>query len=326
MTADVGATVAPVRAEPNALGRALGLLGDEWTLLIVRSAFEGARRYGDWKAALPISDAVLSARLRSLVDAEVLRAVPTSTTRHEYALTRRGVDLWRLLLAIWDWERRHAAGQADRLPVMVHAACCAEFRPVLGCVACGAPSESDQVDAVFGPSGGFERCVPVGSNRRRTGRPRGDGPDLFPETMAVIGSRWSAAVVGSLFLGATRFSDVERALSAPPAVVADRLRAFVAAGVLVPDESTRDYRLTVKGRDLFGVVVALLTWAERWTPSPDGPAVVATHRVCRAAFLPRWTCSACGEDLRADSVIVAPHRLTERRNRPSRRVSRATIG
>ncbi len=98
-----------VRTEPNALGRALGLLGDEWTLLIVKAALEGARRYGDWKAALAISDAVLSARLRTLVDAEVLRTVPTSTSRHEYALTRRGVELWRLLLAIWDWERRHAA-------------------------------------------------------------------------------------------------------------------------------------------------------------------------------------------------------------------------
>jgi hypothetical protein len=49
------------RPAPNAIASALGLLGDEWTLLILRAAFEGAHRYGDWKLALPVSDAVLTA-------------------------------------------------------------------------------------------------------------------------------------------------------------------------------------------------------------------------------------------------------------------------
>ena len=77
LDAGVAAGVA-VLTEPNAIGASLGLLGDEWTLLIVRGAFEGARRYGDWKCALPISDAVLTARLGTLVDAEVLARVPGS--------------------------------------------------------------------------------------------------------------------------------------------------------------------------------------------------------------------------------------------------------
>src|SRR5690606_25297708 len=55
---------------PNAIGATLGLLGDEWSLLIVRYALAGARRFGDWRTRVGISDAVLSARLRSLVDGD----------------------------------------------------------------------------------------------------------------------------------------------------------------------------------------------------------------------------------------------------------------
>ena len=77
---------AAVLTEPNAIGASLGLLGDEWTLVIVRSAFEGACRYGDWKCTLPISDAVLTARLGTLVDAEVLARVHGSGGARRYSI------------------------------------------------------------------------------------------------------------------------------------------------------------------------------------------------------------------------------------------------
>lgn len=75
---------------PNAIARTLGLLGDEWSLLVVRYAFEGVRRYGGWKQHLPISDAVLAARLATLVQAGVLDRRPSG----EYALSEHGVSLW----------------------------------------------------------------------------------------------------------------------------------------------------------------------------------------------------------------------------------------
>ena len=289
-----------VLTQPDAIGASLGLLGDEWTLLIVRGAFEGAHRYADWKARLPISDAVLTARLRSLVDAEVLRRGPDG-----YTLAAAGLDLWRLLLCIWDWERRHVAGQATRLPRMVHTSCGRSFHPVLCCATCGEPTTSDDVDARFGPGGSFERSAPVGSNRRRTAAGRPTGPGMFADTMAIIGSRWSSAVLGAAFLGATRFRDFEQ-IGAPPTVVADRLRRFVEVGVFAPtggsDGEPSAYRLTDKGAAFFPVVVAFLAWGERWRAAPDGPTVVATHQACGGLFLPRFTCSECNRELDPSAI------------------------
>ena len=296
--------------KPNAIGSALGLLGDEWSLLIVRGAFEGARRYGDWKARLPISDSVLTARLGSLVDADVLARVAASdgSGRHDYVLTAAGRDLWQLLLCIWAWELHHVPGQADRLPRMVHAACGQPFQPVLRCVRCRSAAGADEVDARFGPSGGFERSAPVGSNRRRPTRSgASSGPGMFADTMAVIGSRWSSAVLGAAFLGARRFRDFEQ-IGAPPTVVADRLRSFVALGVLEPTGGEPGepaaYRLSAKGQALFPVVVSFLVWGERWHPAPDGPAVVATHRACGGTFVPELSCSACDATVERTALLI----------------------
>jgi DNA-binding HxlR family transcriptional regulator len=308
-----GATPEAPAAAPNAMGAALGLLGDEWSLLIIRHAFIGARRFVDFKQRLAISDAVLTARLVALVDGGVLRRVPSPVPgRHEYALTRSGIDLWQLLLAIWAWEQEHVEGQAGRLPHMVHTACGQRFRPLLHCAACSTEATVDDVDATFGPSGTFARSLPAGTNRRRPSGARSataEGPDMFPETMAIIGSRWSSATVGAAFMGATRFVEFERLLGAPPTIVSDRLRRFVELGVL---EQVRDpegpdrasYRLSTKGRALFGVVATLLAWGERWLPAADGPAVVAVHRRCGHGFRPELACSACRQILRGDVTIA----------------------
>ena len=69
--------------EPNAVARMLGLLGDEWTLLVIQQALMGATRYGEFQARLPISHSVLSSRLRSLTRRRAARnAVSTRRIRH----------------------------------------------------------------------------------------------------------------------------------------------------------------------------------------------------------------------------------------------------
>ena len=100
----------------------LGLLGDEWTLLVVQQALMGATRYAEFKARLPISNSVLTRRLQTLTTEGLLdrRAYQTNPPRSEYVVTARGRSLWPVLVSIWEWERHWVPDHAERLPGMRH--------------------------------------------------------------------------------------------------------------------------------------------------------------------------------------------------------------
>jgi DNA-binding HxlR family transcriptional regulator len=127
---------------PCPIGRAGSLLGDRWTLLILRDATMGVTRFDAFRASLGIADNVLSARLRRLVAAGLLTRVPYqdgNRTRHEYRLTEAGADLLPVLRALADWGDRHTspAEPAPRMR-MVHAGCGGAVGIAGDCAACGA--------------------------------------------------------------------------------------------------------------------------------------------------------------------------------------------
>ncbi|MBR0742628.1 helix-turn-helix transcriptional regulator [Bradyrhizobium japonicum] len=98
------------------VGRALDAIGDWWSLLIVRDAFDGLRRFGDFQTNLGIAKGMLSARLRKLVQLGVLELVPASdgSAYQEYALTRKGRDLFPVVVSLRQWGEAHlfARGEA----------------------------------------------------------------------------------------------------------------------------------------------------------------------------------------------------------------------
>ena len=92
------------------LQRALDLLGEKWTLLVLREAFYGLRRFDDFARALSCGRGVLSARLKTLVDGGIMESrsyqQPGQRARAEYVLTEKGLDLYPALLAISQWSDR----------------------------------------------------------------------------------------------------------------------------------------------------------------------------------------------------------------------------
>ena len=107
---------------PVPSGRAGSLLGDRWTLLILRDATVGVTRFDAFRDGLGIADNILSARLRRLVDAGVLARVPYqdgNRTRHEYRLTQAGADLLPVLRALADWGGRHTSPAEPAPPMQI---------------------------------------------------------------------------------------------------------------------------------------------------------------------------------------------------------------
>jgi DNA-binding HxlR family transcriptional regulator len=297
----------PAAENSNAI--ALGLLGDEWNLAIVKLAImSGVSRYKDFRDTLGIAHSVLTVRLRRLTEAGVftLRQYSQAPRRYEYVLTERGRELWQVLLTIWSWEATWVTEHIEPLPAMYHTACGEEFVPVMHCRACGQWAGIRNVRGTFGPSGGFARSVPQATTRRRSagGSP---GPGLVVETIALIGNRWSASAMAAAFLGAKRFTDMLTMMGAPPSIVSDRLRTFCRMGVLETrlDSASSgrvSYRLTGKGRAFFPHVMVMLHWGDKWFRAPEGPAMLFTHTTCGAAFTPVLRCSACALELHGSQI------------------------
>jgi len=102
------------------IAQSLEVLGDWWTLLVVREAFLGSRRFADFEANLAISKNILSQRLEHLVQHGVLNRVNVGVhgTRYEYALTVMGKDLATLLSALRQWGDRWVYGAGNE-PLLV---------------------------------------------------------------------------------------------------------------------------------------------------------------------------------------------------------------
>jgi DNA-binding HxlR family transcriptional regulator len=125
--------------EACSVARTLGVIGDRWTLLVLRDCFLGVRRFEAFQERLGITRHVLAARLRKLVAAGVLRRVPYQQRprRNEYRLTDKGLDLYPVMMAIVHWGDVHLAGARGRPLLHEHKACGHRFDPVTVCSACG---------------------------------------------------------------------------------------------------------------------------------------------------------------------------------------------
>ena len=87
------------------VARALDAIGDWWSLLIVRDAFDGLRRFGDFQKNLGIAKGMLTTRLRTLVERDILKTVPASdgSAYQEYVLTPKGHGIFPILVALRQW-------------------------------------------------------------------------------------------------------------------------------------------------------------------------------------------------------------------------------
>jgi DNA-binding HxlR family transcriptional regulator len=135
------------------IARTLELIGERWTVLIVRDAFLGRRRFDDFQQSLGIARNVLQTRLTRLVDAGILKREPYQEhpPRFEYRLTAKGVDLWPVVVSLLQWGDRHATPPPGPPIVLVHKGCGGELDARRCCGECGAQLQAWDCEARPGP-------------------------------------------------------------------------------------------------------------------------------------------------------------------------------
>lgn len=142
-----------IHQQPCSVARALSVVGERWTLLILRDAFFGTRRFEEFQRDLGVTRHRLSERLAKLVEQGVLVKVPYQDrpVRYEYRLTRKGLGLYPVLMSLARWGDEWMS-EGEGVPVeYVHERCRSTTRAVLSCDSCGEALRPEEVTPRLGP-------------------------------------------------------------------------------------------------------------------------------------------------------------------------------
>jgi DNA-binding HxlR family transcriptional regulator len=143
------------------VAQCLEVIGEWWSMLIVRDAFMGVTRFEEFQRRLGISRNILQQRLTTLVDSGILVRIPYSEhpPRDDYRLTDKGRDLWPVLTAMRQWGDAHAAPSGPPVQIL-HKSCGSVAEPELVCGSCGEHVGPRDYRAVPGPGRGESMLRP----------------------------------------------------------------------------------------------------------------------------------------------------------------------
>ncbi len=295
----------------SSVTRAMDVIGDRWAMLIMRDAFQGARRFEEFIERTGATRATLANRLRALVAQGLLERVrySASPARFDYRLTRRGRDLFPVALAAWRWERRWAPRGGGVPTRLRHTHCGHATRPRLVCAACGGDLDvrstrmrSRLPAAPVAPARPALRRLSPSTARTHRGT-----SEEFTYIADVVGDRWMPLIVSAAFFGQPRFEDIQASLGIASNILTHRLGHLVELGILERRSYSRhparsEYRLTAKGRDLFPYAIALMAWGDRWLGGRADATALLYHAGCGKRLVPAARCSHCGDDLKVEDV------------------------
>ncbi len=130
------------------VARTLAVVGERWTMLILRDAFLGRRRFDEFQRSTGIARNILAARLRALVRDGIFERNAVAEGRIEYRLTRKGLELYPVMAAMLKWGDTWLCDEKGPPMTLVHRTCGAKTTPTMVCAHCGAPLNAREMLAV----------------------------------------------------------------------------------------------------------------------------------------------------------------------------------
>lgn len=309
------------RTRGSSVTRAIRVIGDRWSILVIRDAFQGVRRFEDFITRTGASRSTLARRLRSLVASGILRRerYSASPPRWEYRLTESGRELFPLAVVAWTWERRWAPHGAG-IPLRLRHRCGAELHAETVCAHCRRPLELHEVDYEARP-GVPAKALPRLARSRRlsslTGATHRGSSDTLAHVADIVGDPWTPLVLAAAFFGLRRFDEFQRDLGIASNILAVRLELLVEQKVFrrqlyLRQPPRHEYVLTPKGSDLFPYAVVIHAWGDRWLTAPGASPFRFRHLACNHEFDPVVRCARCRRPLTLDS-LQSPEQSRRRR-------------
>lgn len=301
----------------SAIAQGLDVIGDRWSLLILRDAFMGRRRFEEFRRYTGASKATLTRRLSALIEQGLMvkRSTSPSSTRQEYCLSAKGAGLFPVSLLAWRWEHEWLGEVSNSLPnELIHRCCQLPIAPQAVCGECEQPFSLDEIrlSAVAVQSIQHIEEIKSLSGQRRVRSPHiSEHADLRLAGISdLIGDRWTLLILISAFFGAKRYEAFAKQLNIASNILSSRLNLLVDNAVLqrhsYQESPPRDeYKLTAKGLSLFPIVIAMRQWAVEWEADANAVAGLV-HSGCDALLSIKVKCGGCGEIVDRQDIEYVP--------------------
>ncbi|MEM7360484.1 MAG: helix-turn-helix domain-containing protein [Pseudomonadota bacterium] len=281
--------------------RALELLGDKPTLLLLESYWVGTRRFADFCRDTGLLKTVVSNRLQKLVEAECLKKVEYSAKplRYEYHGTEKLHSVYPTALSMLFWERKWNK-QSNKLALELrHRQCGAVTSPIPICGECASPIDAREVEWQEGPGVGQMAAHYSRRRKSRSARQEQKTTQLFDTLAGILGDRSSMLIIRALFTGHSSFGDIQADSQLATNMLTERLGFLIEEKILQKishkNGLRQRYKLTPRGLDLYPTLLTLMAWGDQWCADENGPPVLLKHNTCGHGLNLVMDCSACKE-------------------------------
>ena len=295
----------------TSLRRALSILGDPWTMLILKEAFNGVRRFSAFQRALNVPKQTLSLRLAHLCREQMLyrRYLSPRHTTLEYAPTAKTHDLQQAMYSIWLWHEAHP-GDVDVLPFdIVHNTCGKRLAATFRCMHCSESADSRSIDIRRSDPPQFEDSSRARLARRNdaafTAVVEHEQAGLVAATL--VGDVACNEILYLLFQGPRHMQAIAAELGLGLPVVRGRLDKLRDLGLVSEQRDGRKliYSTLPRAEGFYPLLLSIAAWGDRWCNQGQPPPELIVHE-CGNLLRGRFACDHCGEWVMRENASIVP--------------------
>lgn len=291
--------------------RALEVLGDVPTLLILEAIWLGENRFDRIHSRTRLSKPLVTERLKKLNADGILerRLYCAKPPRYEQKLTPKGRALFPVTMMLLRWEKTWSSS-GDTLGMrLIHNDCGAPIAPEPLCSHCQGIVRPQDIEWREGP--GLSMMEPEYTRRRqhRNRQAIAENISLFTDSAELLGDRWAGLVMRAVYTGLHKFDAILEDSGMASNILADRLAWLVEHGFLKatlyqnsPDRF--EYHTTPKSLDYLPILLILQHWGDQYYGSEKGPPVILHHTRCNSQLNIYAGCGNCKEELRLSNIGV----------------------